>query len=284
MPRCYRLLWIFVLLGPLAVLPAVADAGVILRTTTTYHAEKPPRTEVTSTKAHAGSLRIDVAKPGDGEAAEGDALHSTIFRGAFGDFLIVDHGDRVFTVLDDQAIKDLEAQLQYTMLQLDRQMAELPPEQRRKMREALKGGEVKAEPEMVKTDKVEERGGLSCQLYEFRRGEELVRAVWVAPWDEVTGGKELRAALEGMQGFNARLEEAFKSIKSEALGGAQVFDFGPNPFQGFDRFDGLPVHTVEYENGEPSFETSVVATEEVELNQADFVPPSNYQRRSWAGE
>ncbi|MEM8994043.1 MAG: hypothetical protein AAGF23_04545 [Acidobacteriota bacterium] len=281
MPRCYRLLLTSaVAVGLVFALPSGVYAGAVLQATTTYHAEKPPRVEGTTTLAHDGYLRIDVETTGDGQTA----LHDTIYRGVFGDFLLVDHGDKAFTLLDRDAISDLEAQLQYTMLQLDRQMAELPVEQRRRMRDALASPPAQSAPDVVKTETVEERAGVACRLYEFRRGDEVVKTVWVAPWDEVPGGAELRRALEGLRDFTARLKEALQSVRSEALGGAQVFDIGSNPFEDFDALGGLPVHTTEFEDGKPTFETAINAFSERSMTPADFLPPPSYKQRAWASE
>lgn len=289
MSTCYRFLLCSVVAGMLSalLLSPVAMAGVELQARTVHYGEQAPRIESTITRALDGSLRIDVSPAAGSSSAEpGDSEPrlSTIFRGAFGDFLIVDHSEKAFTLLDESAIEDIEARLQFTMLQLDRKMAELPPEQRRRMRDALASQAPEAEAELVETQRRRQVSGLECQLFEFRRGDELVREVWVAPWDEVDGGDELRRSLEKLQVFSSRLEQAFASVRSEALGGVQVFEAGDNPFQDFERLGGLPVKTVEYEGGQKSFETEVEKIEQRQLSPRDFLPPESYRQRPWSGE
>ena len=274
-----RLILASALLAPPLLVPESALAGVELRSQTTHYNQDPPRVESTLTRAHNGNLRIDIS---DTEAS--DVRLSTISRGAFGDFLIVDHGEEAFTLLDEAAIEDLEARLQFTMLQLDKKMAELPPEQRRRMREALASQEAEPEPDLVETDRRQEIEGLDCRLFEFRRGEVLVREVWVASWDQVAEGAELKKSLENLQGFSQRLEQAFASVRSEALGGAQIFDLGDNPFKDFERFGGLPVLTVEFEGGKKSFETKVETIEARPLTQRDFLPPESFRQRAWGSQ
>ena len=130
------------------LVPEAALAGVELRSQTTHYSQDPPRVESTITRAHDGNLRIDIS---DTEASA--VRLSTVSRGAFGDFLIVDHAENAFTLLDESAIEDLEARLQFTMLQLDKKMAELPPEQRRRMQQALASQEAEPEPDLVETDR-----------------------------------------------------------------------------------------------------------------------------------
>ncbi|MEM6794352.1 MAG: hypothetical protein AAF725_10235 [Acidobacteriota bacterium] len=252
-----------------------AFAGVELRSVTTDHSGAEPKTDRSVTLAVNGNLRINAL------GADGTPKNSTIFRGELGDFLVVDYPSKSFTLMDDQAIEDLKAQLEFTMLQLDRQMAELAPEQRQKMRDSLRPPEP-AESKLVDTGKTAEKSGFDCRLFEVREGETVTRQIWVASWDQVEEGEQLKKSLLGFDAFTTNLSDAFKEIRSNALGGAQIFDLGgTNPFDDFQRLGGLPVHTIELEGGEPTFETRIEEViERADLDNRSFHPPQDFKRRA----
>lgn len=266
-------------LGAMVLLSAPIVADVEIRSTTTDHSADPARRDQGATLVSDGNLRTQL------EIQQGDSkrLNTTIYRGDSKDFLVVDHRGKTFTQFDEAGIEELKAQLGYSMLQLDQKLADMPLEQRKLFQQSLQASAPKP-TRVIATEDIAEKSGFTCKRVEVRAGDELVREVWVASWDQIPEGDAVRNAMEGLETFFMDLNQAFESITSSALGGAKVFDLGDNPVQDLSRLGGLPIVTRNFQQGKLVTETVVEKITPRSLEKSDFAAPPNYQRRSVTGQ
>jgi hypothetical protein len=224
-------------------------------------------------------LRID---PAEGAVDDGgEEEMTTIFRRERNDFLVVDHSDEAFVLMDQNGIDQLVSQLKATMKQLDEQMASLPDEQRQMMLRAMMEEEQRAaDTRLVRTEQTAEKGGFPCVLYEVRVRDELIRQVWVASWDDMPEPEVMRGALEGMEEFFDRLTGALAQVTS-SVAGFQALDLsGGSPFEELREMGGFPMHSLDYVDGELVSETRVKSVKSAEIPGTIFAAPINYRQRT----
>lgn len=214
-----------------------------------------------------------------GEEKAGPAETTTIFRGEKDYFMVVNHGTRSFTVVDQDAIDFMAEEVRHAMRQMDEQIAALPAEQRRLMMIGmLRDDTPPPETKVVRTSDEAEKGGFDCVRYEVLEGGQKVREVWVAGWDQLPASAELRSTLEGLESFFTRVTSAFEGVTS-SLTGLPAMELGGSPFQDLKAMNGFPVLSRDFEEGQLVAETLVVSVQETTVPMASFSPPDTYQRR-----
>ena len=235
----------------------------------------------------AGILRLDqgnLAMDLNLEDGAEKGRTTAVFQGGPGHFLVINHEEQFYSVMDDEAIQAMAEELENAMMMLDEQMAGLPPEQRQLLRDSLVGDqERKAKTKVVNTGKVATKAGFSTRKMEIRRGDELLREVWVVDWSQVPEGEEIKSTLLGLEGFFLKIQKIFDSITAGSLGGAKPFDMGESPFQDLAELNGFPVLTRNYEDGKLVMETRVDSIDESKVPESAFQPPNGYSRRTMSG-
>ncbi len=227
-----------------------------------------------------GNLAMDLnLEPG---AEKGKS--TAIFQGGPGHFLVVNHEEQFYSVMDDEAIQAMAEELENAMMMLDEKMAGLPPEQRKLLRDSLMGDQKrKAKTKVVNTGEVATKAGFSTRKMEVRRGDELLREVWVVDWSQVPEGEQIKSTLLGLEGFFLKIQKIFDSITAGSLGGAKPFDMGESPFQDLAELNGFPVLTRNYDAGKVVMETRVDSIDESKIPETAFQPPNGYSRRTMSG-
>lgn len=255
---------------------ALVTSGVEIEVTAIDHQAENAAPQPSRIRVAPNRLRIDPA-----EGSQGGQEMTTIFRRERNDFLVVDHADEAFVLMDQTGIDQLVAQVKATMKQIDEQMASLPDEQRQLMLRAMMEEEQRAaDTRLVRTDQEAEKGGFPCTLFEVRVRDELVRQVWVASWDDMPEPEIMRGALEGMEEFFDRLTGALGEVTS-AVGGFQAFDLsGGSPFEELKEMGGFPIHSLDYVDGELVSETLVKSVKSAEIPGTIFAAPINYRQRT----
>ena len=220
----------------------------------------------------------EAGKSRAGEKAEPTGT-ATMFRGERDFFMVVNHDQRVFTVVDQEAIDFLAEEVRHAMRQMDEEIAALPPEQRRLMMIAMLSDDAPPpETRVVRTEDEAEKGGFDCVRYEVFEDEEKVREVWVADWDQLPRAADLRTTLVGLEGFFTRVTAAFEDVTS-SLTGLPAMELGGSPFQDLKMMGGFPVLSRDFEDGRLVAETLVVSVAETIVPMASFSPPETYERR-----
>ncbi|MEM1206993.1 MAG: hypothetical protein AAGN66_27415 [Acidobacteriota bacterium] len=260
----------------LCVLTAVPlEAGVEIKIRTVDHSAPTPRVETSVMTIEGHNLKLEMLTVSGTEQQR----RGMIYQGQRERALVVDHGNKAYTPIDRGTIQKLGEDIQRTMAEIDRQIAELAPEQRQTVKKALEDAE-KVSPAVV--EKTEETGktlGLETVKYLVRRDGEIERETWVANWDQLPESDEVRAALEGMGGLLGELVKAFEGIASSTLG-VQVFGEGSNPFEDLERMGGFPVTTRNFKGKRMTSETSLQGIETKAVDPLSFNPPDSYELRA----
>lgn len=225
--------------------------------------------EVGRAKIYAQSNRIRMDELG-GE-------HSDVSMIYLGDRLLyVDHDEKSYMVLDEAMMSDVSAQLNEAMAQLEKELAGMPPEQRAMLEEMMKGqlqDLMPTESAPVPAPRIESRGSgkwqsYDCKEYAIFDGDEKIQEVCAAELDGIAG------ADEAMQAFASMGEYIVKMAESMPMMSGQF-----NPGELMDEFDGFPVHTMDYENGELVTQSSLESISEKDLPPEMFAAPEGYRQQ-----
>lgn len=189
---------------------------------------------------------------------------------------IVDHQDRTYHVLDEPTMRRIGGQVAAARRQMEAQMANMPPEQRRMMQEMMgrMGQAPGAAPAVPRTQyrrtaRSESAAGIACTVWEGLEGGRKTDEVCVAPVARVPGGTEMLAAMrqmgENMKKLNDALGMNFGDAVDEAW--AQVNTLG-----------GIPIIQREYEGGRLTSSAVLKSMRAMNVPAASFAPPAGYRR------
>jgi hypothetical protein len=126
-----------------------------------------------------------------------------IYRGAAREVLLVNHGTKSVTVMDEASMKQMSAQLGQMMAQMEQMMKSMPEAQRAQMEQMMRGrmGGAAAEAplEIRATTERSTQNGFATVKHEVRRGAVKTQDIWVTPWTNIDGFKEAQPVMESME-------------------------------------------------------------------------------------
>jgi hypothetical protein len=198
-----------------------------------------------------------------------------IFDGTAQVMRTVDDAAKTYTEMSKADMEKMSAQMSGAMAQMQEQMKNMPPEARKSMEAAMQGrgtpGGAAATPtdyKKVGTDKV---GKWTCDKYEGTRGGEKVSELCTVP--PATLG-----FTPGDFEVTRQMAEFFSKLMPQ--GGDQMFRIGSPAANGFS---GLPVRTVIFRNGAPSFTTEITDASRQNFPDSIFAVPAGYAKRDMMG-
>jgi hypothetical protein len=201
----------------------------------------------------------------------------------------IDYGERAYTTATPreyadmmreglQAMGERGGQMQAQLKEMEEQLKQLPPEQRRQIEAMMKSAQQKSvatlRPEDCAPDKVEIKrtgttvtvAGYDATGYEIFSNGKLDSQVWIAP--AITAVREIDPAkLERM------VAEMVKALPQCPPRGQM---FGADPVWKLMK-DGYPVRSVEKDRGTV---IEVVKAESRSLGAGEFQPPAGFARKS----
>ena len=214
----------------------------------------------------------------DGEYVRMDELEqgertSVIFLGDR--FVVLDHQDKSYIVMDEAMLNEVSSQISQAMKQMEQQLASMPPEQRAMAEQMMKSqmGGMMRQQEAPPPPTVQSLGKGKWQSYDcsryavIERGEKT-QEVCAAPLSDIDGSEAMLDAFRGMTGFINKMTESMP-MRSEG---------GFNPGELIDQINGFPVHMVDFEGGEPTGETSMESVAEQDVDPDMFTTPDDYQQ------
>ena len=207
-----------------------------------------------------------------------------IFRGDRREMVVVNHDDKSYMVIDQQALTAIGGQMSKAMQQMEEAMKNVPPEQRAMMEKLMKGrmpaamgNKTRAKTEVRNSGESGTENGYPVTRYQMFRDGVKTRELWVTDWKNVDGGNEARAAFDEMAAFFKQMMDAFSSGPMGGFGA----QFDDNPFEYMNKIDGFPVVTKELTgNGSVENETRLISSERRSLDAAEFEPPAGYKRQA----
>ena len=205
-----------------------------------------------------------------------------IYRGDAREMVVVNHASKSYMVMDEATMKQLASRMSQAMSQMEQMMQSLPPEQRARMQEMMKGRgmpmpEAAAAPAEVRpTSEKATHSGFPTTKYEVYRGGRKTQELWVTPWNNVDGFAEARPVFESMADF---FQGMMASLGPMAGGAADTQAFGH-----MKALAGFPVVTQNFdESGAPTSRSTLLAVRRETIPPAQFQAPSGYQQQSLPG-
>jgi hypothetical protein len=249
-----------------------AFAGIVITVENREFDSNPPSTEMSRLSIDGHKMRIDQ------KIVENVPNETSIFRGDQDRLLDIDHANKRYRVMDKQSMKEAAGQMSQAMKQMEAQMATMPPEQRKMLESMMKGRmpqqrpkrPVRPETEVKKTRSRDTIGGYPCLSYEVCRGGRKVREIWATDWRKVGVEKGSLDVFKDMARFQW---EMFASMRDNPMVGAQE-----EPFSEYERIDGFPILTRDYQGSRVTEEVIFKSVKEKELDASIFDPPAGYTK------
>jgi hypothetical protein len=197
--------------------------------------------------------------------------------------IILNHAAKSYMVMDEQTMKRLGAQLSQAMGQMEQMMQNLPPEQRARMEEMMKGrgmsmgGQAAPPAELRRTTEKDTHSGFPTTKVEVWQGGRKTQELWVTPWNNVDGFQEAQPVFESMAEF-------FKSMLSSfgRMGGPAANDSGG--LAHMKELGGFPVVTQNFDqSGAPTVRTTLRAVRRQTVPASEFEAPAGYVRQAMPG-
>lgn len=245
-------------------------AGGIVTVKQTYAGEE--NVETSKMYVQDGMLRM--------EASDGADSHVMIFDSKKNLMYNIDNKTKKYAVISKEDFAKIGNTMNEAMKQMEEQLKQLPKEQQEMMKNMMKekmpGMEPQEAPE--KTDYIKEESGVTvgkwtCDRYVGKKDGQKVSEVWLTEWDDTGLKDEYKEAFDAMKSF---FEDLIKQM-------------GPMAEQMTDALDtwmienGVPVKSVDYENGKVS-STSLV--EDIQIKSLDsdlFTVPTGYTKQDMFG-
>lgn len=200
---------------------------------------------------------------------------SMIFLG--NEFLILNHKDKTYYVIDEAMLDEVTEQVDAAMQEVNKKMAGMDPKQREMIEQMMKGqmqGMRQQKTVAPPPPRVEAVGSgqwqtYPCKKYSVYEGIEKIQDICAAALSQIDGAEEVMRAFRNMAKFVQKMTESMPMMSSGD---------GANPGELMDQIDGFPVHTIEYENGELVAEVSLESVIEQNLDEDIFAAPAEYTR------
>ena len=254
------------------------QAGVIFEIERKDHEESPPRVETTQVSVEGCNLKMQIA--GGGRSSQG----TMVYRGARREMLFIDHDNKSYFVMNQEAIKAMASQIDQARKQMEERLKNVPADKRalveQMMKRRMPSQQVPERPptEVKKTGGVEAHQGYPCVEYEVSREGRKIRELWVTDWSNIEGGSEVGPVFEEMADFFKELMESFPS--SGIASASSLNRLGENAFEHMKELNGFPVASRDFEkDGSIENESTLRSAKRQALSPAAFEPPAGYKRQ-----
>jgi hypothetical protein len=178
--------------------------------------------------------------------------------------VILDTARNEYREMDRQSMEQVSQQLQGAMAQLQSQLENLPPEQRARVEQMMKGRMGQAAAAPVRTTHTAKGSGsvsgFTCTKYEGIRGGEKVMELCSAKPEDVHFNTADFQVFENMREFSGNLISGLANMPVN------------NRFADLAQpgYDGFPIQQTSYSGGQPVRKMEMKSLERVNLSDADF--------------
>lgn len=262
------------------LVPVPLFAGVVYEIDVTDHEQSPPKTESIEMAAEGRHLKMGIG--GGSNDRKGDM----IFRGDRREMVVVDHDDKTYVVMDEEAIQGVAGQVNSAMGQMQEALKDVPADKRAMIEQMMKQkmpGQAAQAPkrptsELKKTGERATHNGYPCVKYEVLHNGRKLRELWVTDWSNLEGSSDVSATFGDMADFFREMMDSFSSLGGGA--GPMSFGGGDTFFEHMKDLGGFPVVTKEFdEDGSLEGEATLRSARRQTLDPDAFEPPSGYKRR-----
>ncbi len=259
-------LHLLALVSQFLVLPGLLQAGYVYELESDDAGSAEPRNF--RILVQDGKLRMEVPNVQDEEA-------SIVYDAADGSFTAIDHRRRQYTRFTSDSMKQLADTMADARRQMEETLQNVPASQRA-MVEKMMGSmmpEETAPPEVSvrETGEKKQVAGYSAEKVSVFSDGVKVSDLWVAPFNEVEGSREVMGAFAGLSSFMKDLMQALPS----GLAGQESSAY----IQAMGAIDGFPVASAMFEGGEQVASSLLKNIQSKELESSEFAPPSGYKEQ-----
>jgi hypothetical protein len=247
---------------------------VVLNTETKEYHVDPPALGTTTIFADGALLRLEINSISSAE----DGL--VIFRGDRNEMIVADNERLEYYIIDEQALKQMAAQVGDAMHEMQDMLESLPPEERAEAETMMQQQmpEMREAPTapstLMKTGESDTINGYRCQYYEVVQADRKKRDMCVAAWGDIEGGGEAAEAMTGIGGFFKRMHDVFSESSGADLMGSQAEIFAQ-----MKELGGYPIYARDYdETGALEGESILRSSREESIDPTMFKIPEGYRR------
>ena len=250
-----------------ACLSLVARAGTVIQQEGGEIGSNKPKSKMTL-YVDAGKLRVDTQDTGNNAVVIFDAGKQVMW--------MINPAEKTYREMDKAQVEAMGQQMSKAMEQMQAQMANMPPDQRKMMEEMMKGrmggmmGGASAKPTIsLKELGSEKVGPYSTTHYEMLLNGERSQEIWAAPFDQA---KMSSADIKTFQDMAKFFESITRNVPT-----------GSYSFSSMEQLKGFPVKTVQYSGGKPSHEWNMVSVEQKSIDGSQFTLPPGVKKVEMPG-
>ena len=222
------------------------------------------QTDLTTNKTTTQTMLLDATRL----RIDSDDKNSMMFLtdGGRNRMVILDKAKNEYREIDEETMKQLGAQVNAAMAQMQEQMKNLPPEQRAMMEKMMKGKMPQLAAAVPKTVYTSKGGGsvngFSCTKYEGMEGTQKVADVCAASASQIKLGASDFQVFQKMKDFVASMTSAMSSVPFYSnLAAGRYFDNG---------IEGFPIQRTSYSNGKAEQRSELKSVTQATFTAADF--------------
>ena len=218
--------------------------------------------------AEGEGVRMDIVPSTD------DPEMSTIFRGD-DEFVVIDHEEKRYYVFDQATLDAMSKQMNAAMQEMEKQLANLPPEQRAMAEQmmqgglqGLMGGEPTPKPRLEATGSGTWQSS-PCKKYSVFEGATKTQEICSSPLKAIEGAEEATKAFRRMTSFFEKMADSLP------MGGSEDIDFD----ELLNDIDGFPVVTTQFQSGRITEVTTLESATNEDIDSSRFTIPDGYTRQ-----
>lgn len=260
-------------------LKRVLLAGALLLTSTAFGGYVY---EFQQSEDAAGSTRLMVEGDKIRITSGGSSAADMIFDASASSMTLLEHDRKRYVNLDKATVEDIAKQIEEAMAEMEKQLASLPPAQRKMMESMMQGkmkgmGEAPPEISFDRTGETDTKSGYDVEKVIVLEDGVPARELWVADWDDVEGSAELTNGLNAMADMFNDMTKAFSKGPMAGMIGGQATS---NWYGRIEEIGGMPIVASELgENGTAQPQTILSKVEEREIEASAFEVPKGYKKQ-----
>jgi hypothetical protein len=253
---------------------AVADSEITMKTTKTNGGEFA-ESKIFFTVDKMRMVGFNNSKD-DEEATE------VIFDLKQSEMTVINVDSKTYTVINKTSLEKLQSRMEAMNKKLEAQLAEMPPERAKMMREMMAGKmgglnkpQKSSDREIKKTGKKSSVAGFECELIQVHLDNKIQREYCVTPWSKIKEGDDISSNMFRMNHF---IKEMTRNIQR---GGDQD---GSSPFDDIKQLNGFPVIVREFKKGKIVETSQLVSITYNTIPEGFFSVPTGFRKQSMMGE
>lgn len=205
-----------------------------------------------------------------------------IFDASTSTMITLEHNRKRYMELDEATVQELASQIENAMAEMEKQLASMPPAQRKMMENMMKGkmqgmGEVLPELTFKRTGESDTKHGYKVEKVLLLKDGVESSELWVADWDEVQGSKELMKSFKAM---SEMFNDMMKAFAKGPMAGMIAKNATSNWFGQIEDLGGMPIVSTELNgNGKGKTQMTLSSVEERDFEPSTFEVPKGYKKQ-----